>query len=268
MHNTGRQKKSSLSRAAQSTVEYFLILCVVVAAIVGVNFIAKTQFPLGNYFTKATTAMGNGAIPPEPVEDLCTQILARVDDLEDEIDILTAARDKIAAKIVDLEAEIPDLEAKADELGNMAAAWEASAAGYRALEAYHKAEAEKYQGWIDAKLKEYKDHCSECDPSCYDPDTCCYDSDPCSTLLDPIPGWEKSRDDERIAEAENRALAERDEDLAESMREAEAALREAITQANIQLLELKEQKATLDDTINDKQTEIDDYKKNHPECFK
>jgi predicted ribonuclease toxin of YeeF-YezG toxin-antitoxin module len=61
--------------------------------------------------------------------------------------------------------------------------------------------------------------------------------------------------------------AEEDEDMAKTLRDAEAEIRSGIVDINEQLPILESQRDDLDNSISDKQKQIDDFKAGHPECF-
>jgi hypothetical protein len=241
MQNVKRRKRLNRIRTAQSTIEYFLILCVLAAAVIGSQFFLRSRSVFDKYFVKAANRISDHAVsplasppPPTPLVKLtCAEAQDKATVLTNEMNDLLAAAANFDGVANDLKLQI---EQKAED--TQAA----------------KDTAREYTDTADKKAVEISQLQAN-SPQCFtDP----LPADPFNQYL--CAGVLNSYTELQAAETEAREQAEKYTQIADDLyAEAEELSQErkdAMTNADT-----KREEAEV------KRVELEDIKRSYPECF-
>jgi len=258
---------------SQSFLEYAVLIGVVVGVLIAmrVYMVRAVQeryresadvFGSGEQYAKGVTQVtnsdepGSGITEPPPNPHItCPQATASVSKLEGEIKTLADQAESMLESAKQTEAALPMLQAQVDALNTKAAQKEAQARDLRAQAAELIRQADEKQ----AQIEDYKKTYAYC--YTYPDDTVC------PSIFEEI-----ARLESEIPPLRNQAESLNNqatglENEAKDLRAQAKSLEGSILKLKEQISNLRAEADDFNKKINQKQAEIDRYKKDYPDCF-
>ncbi len=268
------KKKRVKYNLGQTSAEYFLIAVVILAAILGANFLGKSHDAIDNFFVKASEKMTNSTVSPTPTPTTCPEIVAEYDSLGTEIGNLMDQAANADATADSSEASIPEIQsaiAIARSYGDQHTAAADNWANNWAKPEEDAAAADRKK--IDDGDKYYSDNnCSSYEtyyPGINPAEGCSYGTPICDCydIYTARPGLiadEQAHKDQaaiyRGYEASERATAKEYYDAANEAETQIANMQQTIADLRANAVSLRAQATS-------KTTEKDQLKTDHPDCF-
>ncbi len=262
---------------AQTFLEYAVLIGVVAAALVAmrVYMVRAVQekyrqsadvFGEGEQYAKGITQVTNLDEPgkdipePEPKRpDTCPGVTANVARLEGEIKDLQEQADSMLASAAQTEASLPMLQQHVDALTAQAAQKETQARDLRKQALELTAQADDKQKQVDNYKKDYPDCFTG---SGFEEGSFCYDLQATVGQLENEISSLHSQADSMNTQAVGL------ENEAKDLRAQAESLNGSILKLKEQISNLRAQADDFKTKIDNKQADIDRYKKDYPDCFK
>lgn len=200
------------------------------------------------------------AEPKRP--DTCPGVTANVAKLESEIKDLGEQADSMLASAAQTEASLPMLQQRVDALTAEAGQKETQARDLRKQALELTTQADEKQKQVDSYKKDYT-HCftGGCATSCEEGDSCC-------CIVNTATGLESEISSLRSQADSMNNQASGLENEAKDLRAQAESLNGSILKLKEQISNLRAQADDFKAKIDNKQADIDRYKKDYPDCFK